>query len=80
MYQESENSGHNIIMEKGEFYTVIQILCDQLSFERKVNYQLQNQSFILLEKLSKLEKELNQQVTSNSHEDFSKKHGRKGKE
>ena len=72
-YQESENLDHNIISGKGKFYTVIQSLCDQLSFERKVNYELQNQNFILLEKLSKLEKELDQQVTSKSHEDLSKK-------
>ena len=34
---------------------------------------MQNQNVILLEKLSKLEKTSDQQVTSNSHEDLSKK-------
>ena len=43
-YQESENLDHNIISEKGKFYTVIQSLCNQLSFERRVKYELQNQN------------------------------------
>ena len=71
-YLKGENLDPKIISENGDFYTIIQSLCDQLSFERRINYELQNQNYMLLEKLSKLGKTSDQQVTSISHEDLSK--------